>query len=191
MNTSSLSSLKICRIRSMYSYSTPLKVSISNPVGRVSSRSSTTAIERTYEGASRSFAASSVLTAQNVFDRLQSQLEHLVSTPTDWNSYGSPSPDPLSIKRAQPILNALRSKVLQPDKLLPSADGGVSFIFVSDTQSRATVESLNNGERYVLLYDLSGNSRTIDWPDEGFEQDLTLIDSLRTHLRSKGLAATR
>jgi hypothetical protein len=149
------------------------------------------AIERTLEKARRSFEASYFLSSENVFERIQQRLEDLSRIPTNWNSYGSPSPDETALRRAKPILQALRSKLLQPDKLLPSAEGGVAFTFVSETNSRAVIESLNSGERFLLLYDLSGNSRTIDWSDVDPEHALSLIDQLRNHLRSEDLAVAR
>jgi hypothetical protein len=168
-----------------------LKTSISNTADQTSSSLPKAAIERTLEKASRSFAASQFLVAQNVFEQIQNKLDAIIKISTNWNSYNSPPPDPTSVLKAKPILNALRSKLLQPDKLLASADGGISFVFVSDTDSRAVIESLNSGERFILLYDLSGNSKTIDWPDGSFDQALDLVDLLRNHLRSEGLAATR
>lgn len=149
-----------------------------------------TAIERMFEKTSRSFEGSYFLASQNVFDKIQRNVEVLSQLPTNWNSYGAPAPEPSSIQRAKPILKALRTKLLEPDRVFASADGGVSLVFVSRTESRAAIESLNSGERFILLYDLSGNSKTIDWPEDD-DQGLTLVDKLRNHLRSKGLAATR
>jgi hypothetical protein len=134
-----------------------------------------------------SFAGSRYLKSQNVFDALGSEIDRLLQTPDNWNSYGSPAPSELAVKNTYPILQALRVKLVQPERVLPSADGGVAFIFVSDTISRAAIESLNGGNSHVLLYDLDGNSETIEWPTAQDAQ-LNLVSKLAAHLRSDGLA---
>ena len=134
-----------------------------------------------------SFAGSAYLESQNVFNGFETVLERLRHTPTNWNSYNSPPPAESSVKNAKPVLQALRTKLLQPDRILPSAEGGVAFTFVSDTASRAVIEALNDGETFVLLYDLSGNSITIDWPTT-LDAQLGLISQLANHLRSDGIA---
>jgi hypothetical protein len=130
---------------------------------------------------------SSYLRRQNVFDVLAEVVEQLVETPENWNSYDSPAPSALAVSNARPVLQALRTKLLQPERVVPSAEGGVAFTFISETPSRAIIESLNDGETFALLYDLNGNSRTIEWPTND-EAQLALVADLITHLRSEGLA---
>jgi hypothetical protein len=135
-----------------------------------------------------SFEGSRYLKSQNVFDILGGSIKSLGETPNNWNSYGSPAPSRAAVKNALPILKTLRAKLLRPERVLPSAEGGVSFIFVSDTISRAVIETLNDSASYALLYDLNGNSKTIDWPNSEQAQ-LDLVDQLAAHLRSNGIAA--
>jgi hypothetical protein len=135
----------------------------------------------------KSFTESHFLYSQNVFDALAARVEDLRATPENWNSYGSPPPADVSIENAHPVLRTLRAKLLEPERVIPSADGGVAFTFVSDTISRAAIETLNSGESYVLLYDLNGDSRTIEWPLEPDSQ-LQLVDQIVAHLRSQGIA---
>jgi hypothetical protein len=129
------------------------------------------------------------LASFSVFEKLESALDNLTQVLPNWNSYGSPAPTSTSVARAKQILWALRTRALEPERVLPSADGGVSFTFVSDTVSRAAIESLNDGEIYVLLYDLRGNSQTIDWPTSDRNAQLDLIERVAAHLRNDGLAA--
>jgi hypothetical protein len=150
---------------------------------------SSPAILTTSEQVRRSFLGSRYLSRQNVFERLELAVQSLVNVSGDWNSYGSPAPTVESVECAMPILRALRTKLLEPDRVLPSADGGVAFTFLSDTINRAAIEALNSGESYVLLYDLRGNSETIEWPTTSLSAQVELIDRLAAHLRSEGLAA--
>jgi hypothetical protein len=150
---------------------------------------SSPAILATSEQLRRSFQGSRYLSSLNVFEVLDNSIDHLIFTSPNWNSYGSPAPTVESVNGSKPILRALRAKLLAPERVLPSADGGVAFTFISETISRAAIESLNSGESYVLLYDLKGNSETIEWPPSSTHAQLELIGRVATHLRSDGLAA--
>jgi hypothetical protein len=123
------------------------------------------------------------------FDRLGRSLSQLDSVPDDWNTYGSPAPTVRSIKTARRILDSLQSESLLPKRVLPSAEGGVAFVYHSDTENRAVIESLNNDEAFILLYDRMGNSRTLDWSASRSEQQ-NLLRKLRDHLRGMSLAAS-
>jgi hypothetical protein len=124
----------------------------------------------------------------NVFDALGDATVKLLDTPANWNSYDSPPPTAVAVKNAQNVLAALRAKLVAPERVLPSAEGGVSLIFVSDTISRAAIENFNGGESFVLLYDLNGRSDLVEWPATAEEQ-LHVVERIATHLRSNGLAA--
>jgi hypothetical protein len=133
------------------------------------------------------FTESRYRATQNVFELLGDTIENLVNTPDNWNSYGSPPPSRTAVQNAQPILKALRAKLLEPERVLPSAEGGVAFTFVSDTISRAAIESLNDGGAFVLLYDLKGNAETIEWPNT-LDAQLNVVGQIAAHLRSNGVA---
>ena len=150
---------------------------------------SSAAILTISEQVRRSFLGSRYLCRQNVFENLEILVQGLVNCPYNWNSYGSPAPSSETVEQSKPILRALRTKLLEPDRVLPSADGGVALTFISDTISRAAIEILNSGEAYVLLYDLKGNSETIEWPATNLSAQVEVIGHLATHLRSEGLAS--
>lgn len=135
------------------------------------------------------FATSRFLTAYtNVFCSLSERLDALRDTAPNWNSYGSPPPSEVAIANAKMILQTLQMRELEPENVHASGDGGVAFSFVSDTISRAAIECLNNGESYVLLYDLMGNSETLDWAPADKRYQVAIIECLSAHLRSAGLA---
>ena len=107
----------------------------------------------------------------------------------DWNAYGSPAPSKRSIEFVRSILNSLWGESLLPDRVLPSADGGVAFVFQSGTDNRAVIESLNQEETYLLLYDRQGNSKTLTWSDTAPEKG-SLFRELQLHLKGVPLAAS-
>lgn len=123
------------------------------------------------------------------FDALNGLLNELNFVPDNWNAYGSPSPSKRSIEFARTILYSLLSETLLPDRVLPSADGGVAFVFRSETDNRAAIETLNEDETYVLLYDRQGNSKTLTWSDAASEKS-ELFRQLQLHLKGARLAAS-
>jgi hypothetical protein len=146
-------------------------------------------IERAYADTILHVFTSRYLAAyRNIFCVLSDRLDELCKLPAGWNSYGSPAPTEVATDNARLILQRLNARDLAPEGVYASGDGGVAFAFVSDTISRAEIESLNTGESYVLLYDLNGNSETLDWPAADKDQ-LATIECLVAHLRSPGLAA--
>jgi hypothetical protein len=122
------------------------------------------------------------------FDSINGLLNELYFVPDDWNAYGSPSPSKQSIEFARSILNSLWGESLLPDRVLPSADGGVAFVFRSDSENRAVIESLNEDETCLLLYDRQGNSKTLTWSDDAAEKR-ELFRLLQLHLEGVRLAA--
>ena len=147
---------------------------LAGTVTQDTSQSSSSVIKQMIDDVEQSWFSSRFLVSQNVFDALEHKIELLKDVPPNWNSYDSPSPSVESRERSKAVLRALRTKLLEPERVLASAEGGVAFTFVSNTSSRAAIEVLNNGEEYVFLYDLSGQARTIDWP-KSFEDAANLV----------------
>lgn len=129
---------------------------------------------------------SEFIAAEELLGPIRSALRDLDNTKSDWNSYGAPAPSLRSINMGWRVLASLREAALIPERVLPSAEGGVAFIFMSTGENRAVIETLNSGEDFVLLYDRRGNSKTMEWTGEITE---TLLRSLKTHLRGSRIAA--
>ena len=130
---------------------------------------------------------SEFLTMYDVFKRQSKVLSQLSSVPDDWNGYGSPAPSDEAIVVARKILNILWTERLVPRRVLPSADGGVALLFSSSNENRAVIETLNINEAFILVYDRSGNSRTLDWPESPKIQHELLL-RLKDHLKGARLA---
>ncbi len=130
---------------------------------------------------------SQFLTMYDVFKRQANLLSELSSVPDDWNGYGSPAPSAEAITTARTILNTLWTERLLPRRVLPSAEGGVALVFSSTNENRAVIETLNNNEAFILVYDRSGNSRTLDWPESNQVQHEFLL-RLKDHLKGARLA---
>lgn len=78
-------------------------------------------------------------------------IENLRGLPRDFNGYGSDSPTSESIRLATAIV--LRaSKVIEPSRVVPSAQGGIVIYFVRGRKS-GDIECLNSGDVVATLSD--------------------------------------
>jgi hypothetical protein len=137
----------------------------------------------------RSRDSSEFLTRLRLFEERRRDIENLASLSDGWSSYDSPKPSTASIRSAGEVLAALHRILLVPTKVLPSAEGGVAMTFLSASRNRAVIETLNNGESFILLYDLEGNNETVDWSNTDSDQPQKL-DRLKNHLRGLSLASS-
>jgi len=97
------------------------------------------------------------------------RIHEFKSLPIDWNGLGSEPPTYSASAQAAMVLFALASESLRPERVAPSADGGVG-ITLRRSGKFASIESLNSGEIVVLTSDGTGNPRAweIDASDAGF-----------------------
>ena len=58
---------------------------------------------------------------------------------------------------AKILLARLRSESLRPSRVVPSADGGMAFVFRAGQRRRAYIEILNDGEIYAVTYSAGGD----------------------------------
>jgi hypothetical protein len=173
----------------MFSYqTTDARTVLIDTLERTSSRTlRTPSVRRLTESLTRSSESSEFLTRMRLLAERRQEVESLARLQDNWNSYGSPAPTPASISSAKGTLSLLQRVLLVPSKVLPSAEGGVALTFLSETRNRAVIESLNNGESFILMYDLDGNNETVDWPHDEVEVQEKL-DRLGKHLRGMSLA---
>ena len=104
------------------------------------------------------------------FAPLKKQLEGLKQLQVGWDGYDAPKPSSTAIEAARDVLRRMQKELVKPQWISASADGGVAFSFAALDKRRAQVEVLNNGERFVHLYDLDGDSRTEEWQGDLQEQ---------------------
>jgi hypothetical protein len=85
----------------------------------------------------------------------------LRSIEQDWDSYGTAAPSSDAIHKGILLHSMLREVLLVPEQILPSAEGGVSIDLAGSNDRRALIETLNTGDRYILLYDSLSYCETI------------------------------
>lgn len=127
---------------------------------------------------------------QKRVEQLRDALRELDLIEDGWDSYDAPRPSSLALTMAWQVFATLREEALLPDRILPSAEGGVAFIFSSLGDRRATIENLNNGEDFLLLYDTQGSTKTLEW-NWRYGVPENEVRALREHLKGLRLAAPR
>lgn len=70
---------------------------------------------------------------------------------TDWDSYGAVSPNATAVHWARETLRILDSELLTPNRVDPSAEGGITIAF-SAGDRYAHVECFNTGELVAALW---------------------------------------
>lgn len=116
-------------------------------------------------------------------------LPGLLKPSAEWDYTEYPAPNETAVLGAQDLLRAMRFETLLPEAVMPSADGGVAFVYVGVGKNRAVIESMNSGERYMLLYETDGDSRTIDWPAADYTTQRQVLSQFTSYLRGCSLAA--
>jgi hypothetical protein len=163
------------------------RISIVDTLKRIASQSSTVFFSREVERAYRSRLSSQFHTNRVYLYAWIESIDRLLSVPDNWNSYGAPPPSEMAIAATKKILTSLSGWAIVPENVRASAEGGVAIIFSGVGKNRAIIESLNNDEQYVLLYDIDGRSRTLEWSSD--ESERTVIEALEDHLRGSPLAS--
>lgn len=144
---------------------------------------------RESERITRSQTTSQLLTNASTLNEWIASLPKLMELSDNWSREGSPAPNKVAIEGAREFLRAIRFSPSMPEKVHPSAEGGVAIVYVGAGKNRAIVESLNNQEQYILLYDLDGGAVTLDWSRDVQAQE-PLIKQLESHLQGTHLDAT-
>ncbi len=117
------------------------------------------------------------------FADLEKQLDALAGLKSGWDGYDADVPSTVVIGEARKVLRSLQNQLATPDKVGPSAEGGVAITFRSPGDRRVQIEILNNGERFAHLYDLHGNSNTNDWPEIDIDVNFeSLLIPVRAYL---------
>lgn len=88
---------------------------------------------------------------EGLFERIR-QLESLGSLTRGWDGYQAEPPNATALGNGHNLLEALSSMSLVPERVVPSADGGVALILSTHPTYRA-IECFNDGEIVASLSD--------------------------------------
>jgi len=97
-------------------------------------------------------STSRFLQMEKQYQQLNSSLETHTNLTDNWDSYGAEKPSTSSLNAAAGFLRKLRNESFMPDRIIPSAEGGVAIYFNRDTKT-AYVEYRNSGDVILAMYD--------------------------------------
>ena len=99
------------------------------------------------------------------------QLESLTKLQADWDGQGAQAPNRAALQAGRRILQALQKTNLVPERVLPSVEGGVGFVFVSGSDY-ADIECTNEGEVLWTCSPLHDKSEIWETPPQASEMKL-------------------
>ncbi len=85
-------------------------------------------------------------------DELLAELDALKKLPDGWDSYAAPAPRPAAVKNAKALVIEAGKLGVGPERVEPSAMGGVGVTF-SAGRREVVVEFYNNGTAHALFSD--------------------------------------
>jgi hypothetical protein len=122
----------------------------------------------------RSFNTSNYLYVRLKYLRVADELVRgMWGIEKNWDSYGAEAPNRISIRGAGEFAQRAIMDDLLPDRIEPSAEGGVAVAFFRG-EKRAIAEFLNDGTRDLLLYKRSGEVFDSIPANESFEAILAV-----------------
>lgn len=108
------------------------------------------------------------------------KLESLAELRDGWNSYGSAPPNEAAINTARRILEQLRLMGLRPERIVASAQDGISIYFLSGNKS-ADVEIYNSGEAVASYSDGAKEERVWEVQTSELPRAVTEINDFIAH----------
>jgi len=108
------------------------------------------------------------------------KLESLTGLQDGWNSYGSAPPNDTAINIAKRILEQLRLMGLRPERIVASAQDGVSIYFLSGNKS-ADVEIYNSGEAVASYSDGVSEEKVWEVQASDLPRAITQINDFIAH----------
>ena len=121
-------------------------------------------------------------------DPLINQVSKLACLSDSWNGYGAEKPSAWAIDAAYHLVDACRTSGVIPTKIVPDADGGIDFYFMSTvkmpggaSRRRACIQLFNDGIVECFFDDRGDANRS-----EFFELDLDDYESVQARLACIG-----
>lgn len=91
------------------------------------------------------------ITKTNWLNNFQRKIIEIRKLSDNWNGYGSKAPNATALRASQDIFDSLHKMDFAPTKVAPSAEDGVSIIFVNGDK-RAMIECYNDGDIVAAIY---------------------------------------
>jgi hypothetical protein len=117
-----------------------------------------------------------------LLSKAQTKLFDLATLRSNWDSYGAPAPNKTALENAVRILEHMKPFDLALANIVPSAEGGVGFCFISGDRY-ADIESSNEGEMIGVRY--TGMQTPVLIEMDGTDVSIeTALEQIRNHVRA-------
>ena len=110
------------------------------------------------------------------------RIELLSATSQNWDSYGTSRPSNHAIAKAVTLLHYWQVVNLEPELILPSAEGGVALDVGGPNGRRALLEVLDSGVSHIVLYDDVSYCRTLPLVDDSAQLRAS-FDCMSSYIR--------
>jgi len=97
-------------------------------------------------------STSRFLQIEKQYRDLGAALETYANLEDNWDSYGADKPSPSAIKATAEFMEKVRAEPFVPDRIIPSAEGGIAIYFTKGPKT-AYVEYRNSGGVILAMYD--------------------------------------
>jgi hypothetical protein len=127
-----------------------------------------------------------LLTIDNAsgLDKLLAQLDSLKNLPEGWDSYSALAPHAMAVENAKALVNEAGELGTEPERVEPSAMGGVGVTFSAGGRE-VVIEFYNNGTAHALFSnDATGDmsTRAVSTDSDGY---IVIIGKVRKYLYGK------
>jgi hypothetical protein len=130
----------------------------------------------------KTLEASEETSELSLLRRRVKEIERLVDLLPDWNSYGADPPSATAAEAAISAVRHLDDMELVPDRIVPSAEGGIGIAFRNGLKY-ADIEFFNNGE--ILALTANNGERIEIWPvGQGSEEIKHSLSKIRDYINS-------
>jgi len=120
-----------------------------------------------------------------LFNNFHQQIIELKNLPIGWDSYNADPPNYEALTNALKMLVLLFELEFNPTRIMPSVEGGVSFLFIKDLKY-ADIECDNDGDIFAGMSDRTGEPVLWQVKEEGGENTInTTILKISSFLKPK------
>jgi hypothetical protein len=91
----------------------------------------------------------------------------------NWDSYGAEKPSPRATAATARFLARLHSELFMPNRLIPSAEGGIAVYFRAGTKT-SYLEYRNSGEIILAMYDKHSDPIVIELNESDADESRAL-----------------
>jgi hypothetical protein len=126
-------------------------------------------------------STSKFLQIEKTYQEMRSSLDAYATLPDNWDSYGAAKPARHCIEATDRFLERLFAELFMPNRVIPSAEGGMAVYFNSDKKT-AYVEYRNSREVILAMFDDHSDPIIIELTESDADESraLSLIRSYIT-----------